>query len=187
MTVPRSIRVNLRVTSFRWLQNFLPPQSKSKHLLLLLHSSLLNPMSHRTERSSSASPVTVHTDLEASQHQEKQKIVGWEGELADPSNPRGWTNTYKWVVLLVLCNCSLCVTCASSVISNAYGGIKEEFGISSEVATLGLSLFVLGLSLGPLLLGPLSEFYGRRVSDLLFCFGQFWILMRRPDLLCTIK
>ena len=30
------------------------------------------------------------------------------------------------------------------------------------MSILGLSLYVLGLSLGPMLLGPLSEFYGRR-------------------------
>ena len=33
----------------------------------------------------------------------------------------------------------------------------KEFHCSREVATLGLSLFVLGLAFGPMLLGPLSE------------------------------
>jgi hypothetical protein len=33
----------------------------------------------------------------------------------------------------------------------------EEFGSSLEVANLGLSLYVLGLGLGPLLFSPLSE------------------------------
>lgn len=37
----------------------------------------------------------------------------------------------------------------------------EEFGISKEVSILSVSLFVMGLGVGPLLLGPLSEFYGR--------------------------
>lgn len=66
----------------------------------------------------------------------------------DPSNPRAWSKSYKWLCLMVLNNCSLCVTMTSSVISLSYGGIKEDFGIGQEVATLGLSLFVLGLSLG---------------------------------------
>ncbi|KZP32495.1 MFS general substrate transporter [Athelia psychrophila] len=34
-------------------------------------------------------------------------------------------------------------------------------GVSTEVATLGLSLYVLGLALGPMTLAPLSEYYGR--------------------------
>lgn len=67
---------------------------------------------------------------------------------SDPSNPRAWSKSYKWLCLMVLNNCSLCVTMTSSVISLSYGGIKEDFGIGQEVATLGLSLFVLGLSLG---------------------------------------
>ena len=33
--------------------------------------------------------------------------------------------------------------------------------MSTEVVTLDLSLYVLGFALGPLLLAPLSEYYGR--------------------------
>lgn len=40
--------------------------------------------------------------------------------------------------------------------------MEAEFGNSRIVSVLGLSMFVLGISLGPMLLGPLSEFYGRR-------------------------
>lgn len=46
------------------------------------------------------------------------------------------------------------------------GGIDqiiEEFHISTEVATLGLSLFVLGFAIGPLFWAPLSELYGRQI------------------------
>ncbi|KAG9079332.1 hypothetical protein FS749_008603 [Ceratobasidium sp. UAMH 11750] len=41
-------------------------------------------------------------------------------------------------------------------------GLQKEFGVSLPVAILGISLFVEGLGVGPLLLGPLSEFFGRR-------------------------
>ena len=46
------------------------------------------------------------------------------------------------------------------------GGIDQiiqEFHISTEVATLGLSLFVLGFAIGPLFWAPLSELYGRQI------------------------
>jgi multidrug resistance protein len=54
-------------------------------------------------------------------------------------------------------------------------GLKDiivEFNASQEVATLGLSFFVLGFALGPLVFAPLSELYGRQR---LFCttFGIF--------------
>lgn len=45
--------------------------------------------------------------------------------------------------------------------ANTYAGVEDEFNISPLIATLGLSLFVLGLGFAPLVLGPLSEFYGR--------------------------
>lgn len=39
--------------------------------------------------------------------------------------------------------------------------MASEFHVSKLVAILGVSLFVEGMGVGPLLLGPLSEFYGR--------------------------
>ena len=41
--------------------------------------------------------------------------------------------------------------------------IMREFSVSQEVVTLGLSLFVLGFALGPLLWAPFSELYGRQI------------------------
>ncbi|GFZ44363.1 hypothetical protein JCM24511_02085 [Saitozyma sp. JCM 24511] len=40
--------------------------------------------------------------------------------------------------------------------------MQKEFGFSTEVGTVGLSLFILGFALGPMLLAPLSEYWGRR-------------------------
>jgi MFS family permease len=39
--------------------------------------------------------------------------------------------------------------------------LSSEYNISSTVSILTVSLFVEGLGIGPLLLGPLSEFFGR--------------------------
>lgn len=48
-------------------------------------------------------------------------------------------------------------TCTSSIYSLTYEQLMDEFHCSQEVATLGLSLFVLGLAFGPIFLAPLSE------------------------------
>lgn len=53
-------------------------------------------------------------------------------------------------------------TVNSTAYTFTYAQIEPEFHTSREVATLGLSFFVLGLACGPLFLAPLSEFYGRR-------------------------
>lgn len=47
--------------------------------------------------------------------------------------------------------------------------------MSEEVAILGLSLYVAGLGVGPILLSPLSEFFGRRPVYLV-SFGAFCLL-----------
>jgi multidrug resistance protein len=68
-------------------------------------------------------------------------------------------------------------TCTSSVYTSTYGQITAEFNCSVIIATLGLSLFVLGLGLGPMFLAPLSEFYGRRPIYLWsFSFFVIWLI-----------
>ncbi|KAL4894779.1 MFS general substrate transporter [Aspergillus ambiguus] len=67
----------------------------------------------------------------------------------------------KWVIVVLVCTGSLCVTCASSIYTTAYTQMNAELNASSTITTLGLSFFVLGIGSGPLLTGPLSERYGR--------------------------
>jgi hypothetical protein len=47
-------------------------------------------------------------------------------------------------------------TCTSSIYTSTYAQLTVEFNCSRIVATLGLSLFIMGLGIGPMLLGPLS-------------------------------
>ena len=57
------------------------------------------------------------------------------------------------------------MTFTVSIVNGGYAsaqpGIESEFNVSPLVATLGLSLFILGFAIAPLLLAPLSEVYGR--------------------------
>ncbi|KAI9699591.1 MAG: hypothetical protein M1820_007090 [Bogoriella megaspora] len=79
----------------------------------------------------------------------------------DPDNPRNWGIARKsyamMVVYMLVIGTSVCV----SGISSASEEISETFRVSSEVTTLGLVMYVLGFAFGPLLLAPLSEYYGR--------------------------
>lgn len=92
----------------------------------------------------------------------------------DPENPKSMSEARKWLITCVVASSSLCVTTNSTIYTFTYDQIEPEFGISREVATLGLSIFVIGLGLGPLFLGPLSEFYGRRIIYLL---AYAWIFI----------
>ncbi|KAF9763551.1 hypothetical protein IL306_003091 [Fusarium sp. DS 682] len=89
--------------------------------------------------------------------------VGWDGGDNDSLCPRSFHKMKKWLIVTIVSSGSLCVTAASSIYTSTYEQMEAEFGNSREVSILGLSLFVLGIGLGPMFLGPLSEFYGRRL------------------------
>ena len=113
-------------------------------------------------------------EQDQAQDPEKEFEVHWDGDN-DPMNPRSMSKARKWVIVLIVSATSLCVyvsggpncwhvgvltdgrTCTSSLYTSTYGQITKEFHCSQIVATLGLSLFVMGLGIGPMLLAPLSE------------------------------
>lgn len=81
----------------------------------------------------------------------------------DPENPRNWPAWRKWLIVAVITPIDLSVSWGASGFSPATESFRAEFGLSETVATLGLSLYILGLALGPMSLAPLSEFFGRSV------------------------
>ena len=118
----------------------------------------------------------VSTKEPAEQETEKEFEVQWDGD-DDPMNPRCMSKTRKWIIVLIVSAGASCVTCASSMYTSTYEQITKEFHISKVVATLGLSVFVMGLGLGPMVLGPLSEFYGRRpIYVVSFTFFLIWLI-----------
>lgn len=81
----------------------------------------------------------------------------------DPRNPMNFSVFKKWFITVTVAIATLAVAFCSSAYT---GGIKEiiiQFRCSQEIATLGVSLFVLGFAIGPLFWAPLSEMYGRQV------------------------
>lgn len=96
---------------------------------------------------------TVEADNEKAKHKEKEKkdpnLIEWDGPN-DPENPMNWAVSKKWRVTIAMGLMTFCVTFASSVFSNATVPVATLFGVSTEVTTLGTSLFVLGFAVGPM-------------------------------------
>lgn len=90
----------------------------------------------------------------------------------DPRNPMNFSQLKKWSITLLVAFATLAVSYASSAYTGSITQILAEFKSSETVTTLGVSLFVLGFAIGPLLWAPLSELYGRQV---LF-FGTYGVL-----------
>lgn len=81
----------------------------------------------------------------------------------DSYNPMTFSRSRKWLITIVQAFATLSVSFASSAYSGGVFEVIRGFGVSQEVAILGVSLFVLGFAIGPLLWAPLSEIYGRQV------------------------
>ncbi|GAO13646.1 uncharacterized protein UV8b_01730 [Ustilaginoidea virens] len=88
-------------------------------------------------------------------------IVYWLPD--DPRNPMRFGVFRKWLITVVVAVATLAVTLVSSAYTGGMRQIIVQFDASQEVATLGVSLFVLGFAIGPLLWAPLSELFGRQV------------------------
>ncbi|KAI9929751.1 hypothetical protein ASPWEDRAFT_183808 [Aspergillus wentii DTO 134E9] len=80
----------------------------------------------------------------------------------DRENPRNWPKWRKWYTTLVVCMLNVITTWCAGSISSGATEIASEFNVSSEVTTLCLSLYVLGYAVGPVMLAPLSEYFGRQ-------------------------
>jgi Major Facilitator Superfamily len=85
----------------------------------------------------------------------------WTGP-DDPENPWNWPSWKKVYHTSIPAFMGLAATLGSSIYTPGLPDIMAEFHISSEVALLGLALWVLGLGFGPVLAAPLSETEGRR-------------------------
>lgn len=73
----------------------------------------------------------------------------------DGRNPMTWPTWKKWFITLVMAFATLAVAFVSSAYSGGIVEIQSDFGASEELVTSGISFFVLGFAIGPLLWAPL--------------------------------
>ncbi|CAP93118.1 hypothetical protein E8E15_002199 [Penicillium rubens] len=75
----------------------------------------------------------------------------------DLENPHNWSNGKRAFITILICLYTFVVYTTSAIYTSSTQGVMKEFGVSTLVATLGLSLYVLGYGTGPLVFSPLSE------------------------------
>ena len=121
----------------------------------------------------------IDTPMESDDNVSEKGLSPWEVTLEKSEDPKTMAVWYKWATVLTISCGALCVTSASSMVSDtphirprsdlmcsypqaafAEAGTMKEFGISRTVSILPISLFLMGTGVGPLLIGPLSEVYG---------------------------
>ncbi|KAI0097701.1 polyamine transporter 1 [Nemania sp. FL0031] len=97
-------------------------------------------------------------------------VVEFDGP-DDPYHPQNWPLKKKLVTAAILGYTTVAAAFTSSIFSAATPYVAKEFGVSTEVGILGVSLFVLGFATGPTVWAPFSELKGRRPPILIAMFG----------------
>ncbi|KAL6245845.1 hypothetical protein RBB50_006998 [Rhinocladiella similis] len=103
-------------------------------------------------------------------------LVDWY-TTDDPANPQNWNSWKKAWAGFIIFMYTFAVYMASAIYTSAEGMVMEKFGVGQSKASLGLSMYVLGYGIGPMLFSPLSELpiIGRNIPYII-SFGLFVIL-----------
>lgn len=89
----------------------------------------------------------------------------------DPIHPFNWGFWRKIVICGALAMLAFSVSMGLAMFSASLNQIMEQYHIGWTPATLGTTLFVFGFASGPVIWGPLSELFGRRIVLLCSLFG----------------
>ncbi|KAH3938566.1 hypothetical protein HBI24_227890 [Parastagonospora nodorum] len=79
----------------------------------------------------------------------------------DTDNPLDWPRGRKWSVTDVLSATSFNRIMVSTIMAPALTTIARELSMSPTESVMALSIYLLATAFGPLVIGPLSEVYGR--------------------------
>lgn len=91
-----------------------------------------------------------------------QEVVVDFGDETDLSNPQNWSPKLKWSLVVMVSTLDLAVTLATIICAPVAPQILAEFNQEDSLyITLIVSIWELGEILGPLIVAPLSELYGR--------------------------
>lgn len=83
-------------------------------------------------------------------------VVDWYDDR-DVDNPYNWSDGKRGLITLIICLYTFVVYTSSAIYTSSTEGVMKEFNVSQIEATLGLSLYVLGYGVGPLIFSPLGE------------------------------
>jgi DHA1 family multidrug resistance protein-like MFS transporter len=83
-------------------------------------------------------------------------------------NPRNWSRAKKFFVTFEICFLTFSVYIGSAIYTPGIIDVTEVFGVAQVPATLGLTLYVAGYGLGPVLWSPMSE-----IPQI----GRLWVYM----------
>jgi hypothetical protein len=82
--------------------------------------------------------------------------------LSDRIDPKNWPRGKKWAVTDVLSATGFNRIMVSTIMAPALSLISQELNKSSTESAMALSIYLLATAIGHLMIGALSEVYGRK-------------------------
>jgi hypothetical protein len=86
------------------------------------------------------SPEEMERELQKTAKEKGYIVVDWYND-DDPANPSNWSLLKKNLFTFEICFLTISIYMGSAIYSPGYQSIEAEFGISTVVASLGLTLF----------------------------------------------
>ncbi|KAE8549501.1 hypothetical protein EYB25_008023 [Talaromyces marneffei] len=116
-------------------------------------------------KNSAISEVTsTTTNLDVEKHDSSTVDDSGNGGLQGDEDPRQWPERKKMGILVMVAVMTFITPMSPAMLSSAIPEILTEFPTTNTVlASMSVSIYALGLAVGPLIIAPLSEAYGRLV------------------------
>ncbi|KXX77074.1 Transporter mfs1 [Madurella mycetomatis] len=135
------------------------------------HQSLSMPSPIQTPARSDFNPSEV-TLAAAETTPDDTFTVTWDGP-DDPENPKNWSKGRKWTTSLIISTFAFLSPLCSSITAPVLSSIGDELHITNDIELqLVLSIFLIAYAVGPFVLSPCSEVWGRmpviRLGNTLF-------------------
>ncbi|TVY93606.1 Efflux pump, partial [Lachnellula willkommii] len=88
-------------------------------------------------------------------------VVDWDGQH-DPENPINWPSRGKRGIITLVSALTFLGAMASTIFAPGVPFLMKDFNSNNnQLASFTVSVYVVGFCIGPLILSPLSEHYGR--------------------------
>ncbi|OJT07535.1 hypothetical protein TRAPUB_1631 [Trametes pubescens] len=102
---------------------------------------------------SPSSPPTII----ASPPEGKQESEFVVFERDDVDDPHQWSRRKKRSTVALACLYAFCAVFGSAIYAPGEEEIREKYGVSADVSSTGLTMYVLGFGIAPLIWGRLAQ------------------------------
>ncbi|KAI4252446.1 MAG: hypothetical protein LQ352_004294 [Teloschistes flavicans] len=105
------------------------------------------------------------SDTEAAPPKESEQmtvdVVDWDGP-DNAANPVNWSRSKRWAHIIIVAILAFFPSMAITIIAPGIDGVLTTFNVtSSAISSLAVTIFLLGLALGPMIFSSIGDIYGR--------------------------